>query len=231
MVESLTVDELVFEVRRSARRTTLQLTVDREGELLIAAPVGTAETELTRFVREKKFWLYTKLAEKQEREQPRGGREFVNGEGFPYLGRSYRLKLVDAQDVPLKLVAGRFCLRRDCVDLGREVFAFWYTRHARTWIERHLTPWTTRMGVTVTALEVRDLGFRWGSCTPQGKVLFNWKTILLPRPAVDYVMVHELAHLVVRNHSPEFWKIVERTLPDYNERRTWLAENGGRYLL
>jgi predicted metal-dependent hydrolase len=111
----LHVDDLQFTVQRSTRRRTMQITVERDGQLVICAPPQVDEAQLRAFVREKRFWIYTKLAEKDrlQRQVPR--KEFVGGEGFLYLGRSHRLKLVDEQDVPLKLAGGRFCLRRDAL--------------------------------------------------------------------------------------------------------------------
>ena len=87
------------------------------------------------------------------------------------------------------------------------------------------------MDVEPSAIEVRDLGFRWGSCGQATKVNFHWATILLPASVVDYVIVHELTHLTEPNHTPEFWRQVERTLPDYEQRKAWLAVHGGRHVL
>lgn len=157
-----------------------------------------------------------------------GRREFVNGEGFPYLGRSYRLLLVDEQDVPLKLEAGRFKLMRPLAAEGRDQFIRWYTEHASPWLRRRVRKWASRMGAEPKGVEVRDLGFRWGSCGHSGNVNLHWATILLPISVVDYVIVHELAHLVEQNHTTEFWQRVGRTLPEYPQRKTWLAEHGGR---
>lgn len=227
----LVVGDLAFEVRRSARRKTLEITVDRGGELIIASPPGVADDVLSEFVREKRFWVYTKLAEKAALQQPVGGKEFVSGEGFPYLGRSYRLLLVEEQELPLKLEAGRFQLVRDQAAEGREHFIRWYTSHAGPWLRKRVAGWAARMGVTAKAVEVRDLGFRWGSCGQAGGVNFHWATILLPASIVDYVVVHELAHLVEPNHTPEFWQRVARVLADYEQRKAWLAEHGGRHVV
>ncbi len=225
---TLIVDDLHFELRRSARRKTLELTLERDGALIVKAPPGVDEATLAAFVREKKYWLYTKIAEKQALQQEVGSREFVSGEGFAYLGRSYRLLLVDAQDVPLKLEAGRFKLRRGDVGAGREHFVAWYTGHATTWLRRRVLSWATRMDVKPTSIEVRNLGFRWGSCGHGGRVHFHWATILLPPGLVDYVIVHELAHLLEPNHTPEFWQRVQRAMPDYERRKAALAAEGAR---
>jgi hypothetical protein len=230
-IELLTVDDLTFEVRRSPRRKTLQITLDRGGELIIAAPPETDRTLLAELVREKRFWLYTKIAEKEARHQTLDAKEFVTGEGFPYLGRSYRLLLVEEQDVPLKLEAGRFKLLRPLAADGRAQFMRWYTEHASDWLQRRVKGWAARMGVEPKGVEVRDLGFRWGSCGHVGNVNFHWATILLPGSIVDYVIVHELAHLVETNHTPEFWRQVGRALPEFEQRKSWLAEQGGRHVV
>ncbi len=227
MSAALTVDDLTFEVRRSARRKTLEITLDRGGELIISAPPGVADKALTDFVREKKLWLYKKIAEKELLQQPVGAKEFVSGEGFPYLGRSYRLLLVDRQAVPLKLEAGRFKLARELASNGREHFIRWYTDHAQPWLQRRVDGWASRMGLDPSGMEVRDLGFRWGSCGKAGNLNFHWAAILLPPSIIDYVVVHELVHLREPNHTPEFWLRVARVLPDYEERKTWLAQHGG----
>lgn len=226
MTETLVVDDLTFAVRRSVRRRTLEITVDRGGELLVAAPPGVEHDVLADFVREKRFWIYEKLAEKEARQQPVFRKEFVTGEGFPYLGRSYRLLLVDDQEVALKLEAGRFRLRRDAASDGRAHFVRWYTDRGRAWLRRRVPGWASRMGVAPRAVEVRDLGYRWGSCSQGGTVNFHWCTLLLPPTIIDYVIVHELAHLVEPNHTPEFWARVARALPEYEQRKEWLAENG-----
>lgn len=226
----LQVDELSFQVKRSPRRQTLELIVDRNGELVIAAPKDTDEGAMAAFVREKKFWLYRKLAEKETKQQPASGKEFVSGEGFLYLGRSYRLLLVQGQDAPLKLAGGRFRLREDLTPQGREAFIRWYSERASHWLAKRIHGWSTRVGVAAESIEIRDLGYRWGSCSKGGTLNFHWATILLPPSVIDYVIVHELVHLIEANHTPTFWRHVGRVLTDYEQRRTWLAEQGGAYV-
>lgn len=229
--ERLVVDNLVFDVRRSARRKTLEITVDRSGELIIAAPLGVGDDALAAFVKDKKFWLFTKMAEKDARQQPVAGKEFVSGEGLPYLGRNYRLLLVDKQDVPLKLEGGRFKLLRDLAPQGRERFIRWCYEHAAPWLQQRVEGWVPRMSVEPKRIEVRDLGYRWGSCGQSRGVNFHWATILLPVNVIDYIVVHELAHLAELHHTPEFWRRVARALPEYEQRKAWLAEHGGRHVL
>src|SRR5690606_10291080 len=144
---SLQVDDLHFVLRRSTRRRTMQITVERDGELVLSAPPSVDEAALRTFVLEKRFWIYTKLAEKDrlQRQVPR--KEFVGGEGFLYLGRSHRLKLVDDQDSPLKLANGRFALRRDAQAGAREHFIRWYSERARVWLSGRVADYQSRMEV------------------------------------------------------------------------------------
>jgi predicted metal-dependent hydrolase len=204
----------------------MQITVDRSGELILSAPPDVEEDRLREFVLEKRFWIYTKLAEKDRLKRIIPIKSFVDGEGFLYLGRSYRLKLIDDQDVPLKLLNGRFMLRRDFVAEGRIHLIQWYSTHAKLWLWDKVKDYVARMEVQPTGLKVQDLGYRWGSCGKGGWLYFHWKTIMLPPRIAEYVVVHELAHLHHPHHTPEFWQRVERAMPDYERRKTWLAEHG-----
>lgn len=223
---SLQVDDLRFTLHRSPRRRTMQITVERDGGLVLSAPPEVDEAALSAFVLAKRFWIYTKLAEKDrlQRQVPR--KEYVDGEGFLYLGRSHRLKLVDEQGVPLKLAAGRFCLRRDAVPAAREHFIRWYSDRAKVWLSSRVADYQSRMEVSPAGVKVQDLGYRWGSCGKGAWLYFHWKAILLPSRIAEYVVVHEIAHLHDAHHSPAFWLRVERAMPDYAQRKAWLAEHG-----
>jgi len=222
----LVVDDLQFEVRRSARRKTLQITVGRTGELILSAPPAVDEAQLLAFVQSKRFWVYTKLAEKDRLQRPVGRKAFVAGEGFLYLGRSHRVRLVESQDAALKLSNGRFALHQDALPTAREHFIRWYSERARVWLAHRVADFQARMEVAPAGVKVQDLGYRWGSCGKGDWLYFHWKTILLPARIAEYVVVHEIAHLHEPHHTPAFWQRVERAMPDYLQRKDWLAEHG-----
>jgi predicted metal-dependent hydrolase len=223
---ALQIDDLSLVLRRSPRRKTVQITVERDGQLLLVEPPDVSEERLRQFVLEKRFWIYSRLAEKARLSQATPAKEYVDGEGLVYLGRSYRLKLVDQQDAPLKLAAGRFCLLRSELPQARGNFIRWYSTHGKVWLTQRVNDFRNRMGVAPGGVTVQDLGYRWGSCGKGNWLYFHWKTILLPASIAEYVVVHELAHFYEPHHTPEFWLRVERTLPDYARRKTWLAEHG-----
>jgi predicted metal-dependent hydrolase len=228
-LNALRVDDLHLEVRCSARRKTVGLTVDRDGQLVLHAPTGCSAKTLEEFVREKRFWIYGKLAEKEALRPPAVTKEYVSGEGFPYLGRSYRLLLVPNQDVAVKLEHARFKMRAEDAREGRAHMIRWYVTHAEAWLVRKVEQWTRRVGVEPGGVQVRDLGYRWGSCGKGGRLYFHWKSITLPPSMAEYVVVHELVHLHEPHHTPEFWVRLERAMPDCEARRAWLSEHGGGF--
>ena len=232
MIETLKIDDLEFELRRSPKRRTVGITVDRDGELILHAPDDLPVEAITRIASDREIWIHSKLAAKEQLTASVREREYVSGEGFYYLGRSYRLRIVDDPDGSLlRLYRGRFELRRDQTDQGRDTFIRWYRSHAKPWIQKRLEPWIPRIGAEPSDIAIRSLGNRWGSCTPDGKLLFHWRAILLPPSIVDYLLVHELVHLQESLHTPDFWQRVERTLPDYQQHKHWLAHRGAEYTI
>lgn len=231
--ETLTVgDDLVFAVRRSARRSTLGITVDRDGTLILTLPQGCPLEEGRAFAREKQYWIYTKLVEKKLFRRPARPKRYVQGEGHYYLGRSYRLQLLDdapPEVAPLRLHQGRFELRTAARDEAEEHFRRWYQRHGQSYLERRVARYADRLEVNPAGVRVRPLGYRWGSCSPDGTLNFHWRAVLLPARLVDYVIVHEMVHLHEPRHDPAFWRRVERAMPDYRRRKRELAEEGGGY--
>jgi predicted metal-dependent hydrolase len=231
MSEILVIDDLRFMLVRSARRKTVGVTVDRDGSLVLSAPTDCCLARVEEIAREKQFWVYTKLAEKNLLFRTPPPKEYVSGESFHYLGRSYRLKLVEPADqsAPLRLVQGLFLLRRDEVAEAPRHFVRWYADHGRPWLARRVGRLAPRIGVAPTSVEVRDLGYRWGSCSADGGLNFHWRSVLLPPRIIEYVVAHEVVHLLTPNHGAEFWARLERAMPDYAARKQWLAEQGAGF--
>ncbi len=155
-------------------------------------------------------------------------REYVNGEGFLYLGRSYRLKLVGDQTSPLLLKDGYFCLRADSGTAFDADAAFkeFYREKGKQRIPARVAYYQDRMGVQSRAVKIIDLKNRWASCSPDHSVNFHWKCMMAPLTVLDYIIVHELAHLIHSNHTEAFWNEVDKVIPDYRDRKEWLRING-----
>lgn len=229
-MHNIIIDDLTFELRRSEKRKTIGITVGRMGELILSAPPDCPQEIIERAAREKYRWIYSKLAQKEMYFQPPRSKEFVDGESFYYLGRSYRLRLIHpmANTPPLELRNERFLLREDEVEHGEARFINWYIMQGQSWLQQRVEVFTHRVDVRPQGIKVQPLGFRWGSCGRNNILYFHWRTMLLPAPIIDYIVIHELVHLHERNHQPDFWELVAQAMPDYTSRKRWLAENGNR---
>jgi predicted metal-dependent hydrolase len=223
MSETLVIGDLTFDVRRSARRKNLGLTVDRGAELVVHAPLEADGGELTRWMRSKLLWVHRKLAQKDQLIEKNYEPEFVTGETFSFLGRSYRLAVVREAAEPLALVGEQFRLAADARVDGYAHFRRWYIRTGRAWLGERVAQLARKTGVQPQRVEVRDLGYRWGSCGRTGTLNFNWRLLQLPARLIDYVIVHELAHLIHPNHGLEFKRLLNRALPSCSERERELG--------
>lgn len=219
MTEILKIDNLIFEVRRSTRRKTISLTVDRGGELVIHVPEGLADDELTSWTSSKLLWVYSKLAIREELTPQVNEPEYVTGERIGYLGRSYRLRIVKIQDEPLLFNGSEFLLRQDDRPAAHEHFRQWYISRGTEWVKNRTKMLKSKTETSPARIEVCDLGYRWGSCGKNHTLYFNWKGLQLPVRLLDYLLLHELIHLTVPNHGPAFWRSLDRALPDWKQRK------------
>jgi len=232
-MKTLIVEDLTFEIRESTRRRTLEIVVDRDGGLVLATPPGVPPERLEAFVQDNLVWVHTRLLDKEAQARPLARKEYVSGEGFYYLGRSYRLKMVDGagHQAPLRLYHSRFELRRDALPEAREHFVHWYTVHLHPVLDANLAALTNRVGARPREVHIQDLGYRWGSRGRRGPLYFHWRVAMLPQRMIEYVVAHELVHLLERRHTPAFWERLERVVPDCAERQQWLKEYGAKYAL
>lgn len=219
-----------YEVSRAARKTA-DIIVERDGSVHVRVPEHVSDERVAAIVDSKKFWIYKALAEWRELNASRIEREYKNGEGFLYLGRAYRLRLVDDQEEPLLLKGGRMCIRRDMFNASdaagaRAAFQAYYSARALQRIQPRVAYFSPKVGVSPTGVEIRDLGHRWASCSTKGKLAFHWKCVMAPQTIIDYIVVHELCHIHHRDHTDAFWNEVDKVLPQYRERKNWLRVNG-----
>jgi hypothetical protein len=222
--------DLDYAVIRSRRRTA-DIVIERDGSIVVRAPDHVTDERIEDIVEAKRYWIYKNLAEWRDLNATRVLREYKAGEGFLYLGRSYRLSLVADQAEPLLLRDGRFRLRRDLVDTGdidaaRAAFRDYYIQRGLAKLPPRVAYYAPKVGVEPTTLEVRDLGNRWATCAPSGKLAFHWKTMMAPMTILDYITVHELCHLHHRHHTDQFWNEVDKILPNYQQAKQWLKKNG-----
>lgn len=219
-----------YEVRRSRRRTkTIEVKVSREG-VRVYAPWAAPDRELRRFVRDKASWIVDQVEKFDQVEDLR----FVDGETLPYLGSQIPMyfEVSDVRSPDVAFDDGRFRITEPSAldpryrmdHIGRALLQ-WYHARAMEALPELVDKWWPLLGRgPKSRVLIGNQKSRWGSCGPDGTLRFNWRVMMLERRLIDYVVVHELAHLSIRNHSPDFWNLVNTMIPDAKERRRRLRE-------
>ena len=227
-----------YRIERSDRRKTVTIAVGPGGGVVLKAPLGTSIRRLDEVVSAKASWILKRLVGFRGLGAAPAPKEFVAGESYRYLGRSYRLKIERRSECtdPIASVHGAFLVvtiprasgaeQRDA--LVRRAVVAWYRRQAARRIPTRVEIYTSRAGLRSPSVLIRDQEKRWGSCSSNGELRFNWRVMMAPMSLVDYVVAHEVCHLIVRDHSTRFWKLLETVLPDYEERRARLRVEGVR---
>ncbi|SFD15906.1 M48 family metallopeptidase [Streptomyces aidingensis] len=211
--------EWEWRVELRPRRRTLSIEVDEDGGVLFAVPTDADPEHVASAVRARLPRLADEVARRRARPaQP--VKELIGGTGFDYLGRRYRLRLVDTgASEAVRLWRGRLELPRPTHPAhgGRQLIE-WYEQRGSRWLAARLPSLTSRLGLRPVPVAARDLGDRWGACSPAGAVTVHWAVLQLPVALIDYVLVHELTHLKVPGHGAVFRRHLRLAMPDADTR-------------
>ena len=207
-----------------AKRRTIALIVERDGSLTVRAPRRATLNDIYGFIQEKTDWIL-RSREKLKAIKPIPKKAYVDGERFLFLGQEYELRLVPPQRPALKFDGG-FTLSTSAQERGEQAFTKWYKTQALTVFTERVNHYANLHGLIPKEVKVNSAKTRWGSCTSAGTLNFTWRLVMAPLEVIDYVVLHELAHLKVKNHSPRFWKLVESLCPDFKHHRKWLRDHG-----
>lgn len=230
-MNSRRVLDIEYQLLPGTERSTTDIVIERNGAVVVRPPKSLSPEKVDAVVESKRLWIYRNLAEWRDLNATAVVREWVNGETFLYLGRAYRLSLIEGQEVDLKRKEGHFCLSRDLIDksgvsAAKRVFETYYSVNGLRRIKERVAYFAPKVGVTPTSTKVRELGYRWATCSLEGALSFHWKCMMAPPSVIDYLVVHELCHMHHHNHSDAFWNEVDKILPDYQARKTWLRKHG-----
>jgi len=221
----------IVEIIRTSRRKTASIKVN-EGKVSIIVPESLSTEQIESLLTKKHRWIKEKLSLNEETVLIKA-KEFVSGESFAYLGRNYRLKVIEGLYPAIKLHQGRFVasVRDKTVNNApsiKQMLIRWHKQHAEAKLIEKTARYAKIISVCPSSVGIKFYQSRWGSCSPTADIHYNWKIIMAPNRIVDYVVVHELCHILHHDHSPAFWQTVERYFPDYLECKEWLKLNGKR---
>jgi predicted metal-dependent hydrolase len=223
----------VAQVSRTDRSKSATIKVE-EGTVVVVVPRTLTPERIKKLLDDKTQWIKQKIA-LHPQAKIATEKQYVSGEAFSYLGRNYRLKVTEGELTPIKLVQGCLAISVPKDESQHRMIRYaltsWYRRRAELKLREKLIRYSPIVGVETNGYKVKSFQSRWGSCTPRGRVDFNWKIIMAPNRVVDYVVVHELCHLKQHDHSPQFWKLVESIMPDYAECKEWLRVNGASLMI
>lgn len=214
------IDEII-----RSNRQSFGLEIKPDGKLIVRAPRAATQAQIEAVLNKKSRWInktQTRLAAQFPALKPK---TFTPGERFWYLGEQYPLRLTDRQRPPLDL-DGSFNLSRAAHDRAKDVFVEWYREETRAITQHLIETYAKTYSFRVKKVRITSARTRWGSCSGKNNLNFTYRLCMAPLSVVEYVVVHELVHLKIRNHSNNFWNAVGKIKPDYRADRAWLKKHG-----
>ena len=228
----LQIDSHEVTVKRSARRRkSISIKIERDGEVVVMAPMQTRDAQIRQIVLHRSEWIHKQqqiLAAEKIAE-----RQYLTGETIWFLGQRLELRFVIGDTAHISVNSNTLLMTHKATQSNQATRERLLTRWLRQQAQNILTERTealakdlrSQLNKQPTAIEVKSYKARWGSCTQLGKIQLNWRLIMAPMEVIDYVIIHELCHLKFFNHSPGFWAEVAQACPEFKTHRQWLKSN------
>ena len=229
LIYFLSMSSEINEVIRSNRRT-IAIVIDSRGKVVIRAPHKVPMSVITAFITTKQSWIDQKIAEaKQRTSKPET--KFSDGELFYLFGEKRQLKVTVQAKSALAYLNGEFVLHPARSEKALLLFEKLYKKIAKDYLTERANSLAVKYGYKFGKVSITSARTRWGSCSTTGTISFTWRLIMAPVEVIDYVVVHELAHISIKDHSKRFWNKVESLMPDYKKHKLWLKQHGSELSL
>lgn len=223
--EEIPIEKIIY-----TRRKSIALHITENATLVIRAPYFTTQDTIKEVIERHYKWIIKKRSEVFKIKPYRPFPKFVDGEIYLYLGEYFELEIVNIQND--KLVFDRkFFLSKCLLPQARKIFLQWYVDKAREIISERLSGLALKHNFQYYQFKITRAKKRWGSCSSQGNLSFSWRLVMAPPSVIDYVIIHELVHLEIKNHSKKFWAKVKSLMPDYKQQQQWLKTNQYKMVL
>lgn len=208
-----------------SRRKSVSIEISETGVLVLRLPLSISKRFVLDFVRSKEDWILKKIDSVQDILASSPKLVFDENAKFLYLGKEYLLFFVD-KDFSVLMFEDAFLLSEKLRHKAEKSFRKWYRLQAERLFSERIDHWSDRMGLRIKSWRLTNARRSWGSCSQDRSIRINWRLIMMPVEIIDYIIVHELAHIQYMNHSRKYWDFVGQFIADYNERRKWLKGNG-----
>jgi predicted metal-dependent hydrolase len=218
-----------FTLKRSRKRKkTLSLQIGPNSEITVYAPYFTPLAEIDRFIAEKQDWIDKTIRNHCADDRLSRAKAYTNGELFYYLGRAYPLEAYfdPLENQGVTFWNGRFFLNSpDNRAIRRHYFEHWYKKKASDYLPARVEHFSRHLNLTPSGLRITKASGRWGSCSPTNTLAFCFRLMMAPPEIIDYVIVHELMHILEKNHSSKFWRLVIEAMPRCQAHKRWLRDH------
>jgi predicted metal-dependent hydrolase len=233
--------QIEYTIKHGKRKKTLGINITPAAQVIVLAPKFLNEERIHKIVKNRAKWIIEKQDYFKKMAQLYPERKFVSGESILLLGRRYRLKILKTQQddiIKMKfsgrkvlITADEYLSYAERYEMIKTALIDWYKTKAYEIVQQRIERYSKLLGIEPKKFLICDQEKRWGSCSRASILRFNWRIIMAPMSVIDYVVVHELCHLKIKNHSINFWKNISLVLPDYEKRRLWLRDNVGVFRL
>ena len=213
------------EIQRSKKRLkTVSLKI-KDGKAIISCPIFVDDNYLKELILKKKNWIKNKLKEKIKVVS------FSENQKFPILGENYTIKFLISKKNKVQITKNLIMILCQKKINMKLLFISWLRNKSENYLTQRVTKLSKKLNIAFSSVFVRAYKARWGCCTSNSEIFLNWKLILLPKKIIDYVIIHELIHIIVPNHSKNFWRALEKVDHNYDKKKDWLKKNGGKFIL
>lgn len=220
------VGDLDIEIKRSKRSKTITVNIERDGSVNAVAPIDCPDETIYKELLAREYLICKRIANRKAVTKEHINREFVNGQAFLFMGKSYNLQISNTAKKSLEIIDDKFVLSEKFLPKAKETFIRFYKKQGLPYIKERIEHFSELVGREPASVKIMELGAHWASCTPSHNVNFHWKCVMAKPLIIDYLIVHELTHLKYPQHTRQFWDAVFSVMPAYKECEDWLHDYG-----
>jgi predicted metal-dependent hydrolase len=226
------IEGITTTIERTKRRKTIGFEIKPGGIVRVLAPIHLDESYVEKMIISRKTWILNKVEEVNKILVAKKNHEFVSGESFSIMGRDYRLKVIKGLHAPAAIKNSSLfvcvppkVVKEDQEEIVKAQVVSLFKNEAKVKISDIGHRFSNKLGVSPKSIDIKEYKSSWGMCTKNGEIFVNWRVIMAPISVINYVIVHELCHLVYPDHSKDFWRLVASQISEVQECKDWLKYN------
>ncbi|WP_028389954.1 M48 family metallopeptidase [Bacillus cihuensis] len=230
MIHTYLGETIRYEIKYK-NRTSIGIIIDSYGNIEVRAPKGTSNDRVLQLLEDKWDLIQQKLKEMRDRLQGPQKKVYEYGESFLYLGKTYPIEIfqdinITQDHVVLKEDKLHIYVKQSDTEKMKQAVKRFYYQQCKDLVEKSISSNQRNFKTKPRSVRITDSQATWGTCDSNRQLTFNWRLAMAPREVIDYVVVHEMCHMVHMNHDRSFWRLVGKIMPDYKEKESWLTLSG-----